>query len=151
MQINKPSHRKYLLRDLDEVSYSELAIKYSKAKRYGYRASVAVLTGSGYKDVAIELSKGTLRKWGREGLAFLGTSVLTWAGTPFLPLITNSTKIVKTATAVHTGISYAGQCLENSGNVGFLLPDMIFFGQPIPIGENGRFNIMSNITDIFNY
>jgi hypothetical protein len=62
-----------------------------------------------------------------------------------LSLITNSTKVIGVATQVHSLIFFGPECLEDSGNLLLLPLDMTLFGQPIPVGDADRFNMMNLI------
>ena len=70
-----------------------------------------------------------------------------WALGPVVTLLTNSTKIIGAATRIHSLVAFGVECLEDGGNLLFLPLDMVLFGQPIPVGEPDRFNIMTNVTD----
>lgn len=68
----------------------------------------------------------------------------------FVGLVTNSTKILKATKAVHTFTLYCFECSEDLSNMAFLPIDMALFGQPIPIGEKGRFNWLGNNHDFLD-
>ena len=145
--LNKPPHNRFLLSACDEDQYCKLAARYQKAKKYGTRAAVGVLTGAEIYQIVGEIGKGALRTWGRKKLAGAGLIVVGWVGGPLAIGFTNGTKIVQTAKAVHTAAAFMIEVVEDSANLSYLALDMLFFGQPIPMGENNRFNILTNITD----
>jgi len=102
------------------------------------------------KDVVIEISKGVVRKWGRKKIGILIVSCCTYIATPAVAFITNSTKLIKGAKTAHTAIACTAESIEDSANLAYLPFDIILFGQPIPIGEDGRFNVFGNDLDPFN-
>ena len=150
MQFMKPPHKRYLLHNFDSERYCKYACRYSQSKKYGVRGVYLFLTGTGLYGVILELGKGKVVQYGKRRLA----SVVVWCAgyvcAPAIAVITNATKIVKTVKTTHTTLSYIGEAAEDLSNVSFLPLDILIFGQPIPVGEPGRLNILSNMTDIFD-
>jgi hypothetical protein len=144
ISISKPSHNKYLLATCDEIAYSKIVCKYQKAKKYGIRAVVGYLSGAEIYQIVGEIGKGALRTWGRKKLAGAGLILVGWVGGPLAIGFTNGTKIVRTAKAVHTAAAFMIEVVEDSTNLSYFPLDMLFFGQPIPIGETNRFNLLTN-------
>jgi hypothetical protein len=147
ISISKPSHNKYLLATCDEIAYSKIVCKYQKAKKYGTRAAVGVLTGAEIYQIVGEIGKGALRTWGRQKAATVATILIGWVSGPVAISFTNATKVVRTAKRVHTLAAFVIELGEDTTNISYLPIDLIFFGQPIPIGETNRFNILTNVTD----
>lgn len=150
MQVVKPPHDRFVFKGLDDSTYSKYCTRYSQCKRYGYRGIVAWATGAGVKNLVIEIGKGTVRKWGRNKLGIIIIFCCAYVATPALSLITNSTKMLNYAKTAHTVISSTVEYIEDSANLAYLPFDMILFGQPIPIGEEGRLNLFGNDLDPFN-
>ena len=150
MQLALPDHKRYILHDWNESKYHEIANKYSKAKKYGFRAAVATVTGSGVKDITVEFIKGSVRKWGRQKIGIFIAGSYAYVTSLMIPLITNSTKLIKGAKTVHTCIAYTVECFEDSANLVWLPLDLAIFGQPIPIGDSGRFNLLGDDLDFLN-
>ena len=150
MQIAKPPHDRFVFRGLDESTYSKYCNKYSQCKRYGYREIVSWTTGAGVKDLVIEIGKGTVKKWGRKKLGIIIISCCAYIATPAVALVTNSSKRINYAKTAHTAIACTVEYIEDSANLGYLPFDMIFFGQPIPIGDEGRLNFFGKDLDPFN-
>jgi hypothetical protein len=146
--IKKPPHNRFLLSACDEDQYSKLAARYQKAKKYGTRAAVGVLTGAEIYQIVGEISKGALRTWGRQKAATVATILIGWVSGPVAIGFTNGTKVVRTAKAVHTAAAFMIEVAEDTANLSYLPLDMLFFGQAIPMGENNRFNILTNMTDL---
>ena len=142
--INKPPHNRFLLSACDEDQYCKFVSRYQKAKKYGIRAVVGYLSGAEIYQIVGEIGKGALRTWGRKKLAGAGLILVGWVGGPLAIGFTNGTKIVRTAKAVHTAAAFMIEVVEDSANLPYLPLDMLFFGQPIPIGETNRFNLLTN-------
>jgi hypothetical protein len=142
--INKPPHNRFLLSACDEDQYCKFVSRYQKAKKYGVRAVVGYLSGAEIYQIVGEIGKGALRTWGRKKLAGAGLILVGWVGGPLAIGFTNGTKIVRTAKAVHTAAAFMIEVVEDSTNIPYLPLDMLFFGQPIPIGETNRFNLLTN-------
>lgn len=149
MQIVKPPHNKYLLRNVDEEIYIKYYHGYAKAKKTGFRSAVGFLSGQGICTIAWELGKGQIICYGKKRLGYAIVGGLSWLAGPIMPIITNSTKALKVARFAHRTASEVMEISEN-GCCAFLLGvDMVVFGQGVPVGDTGRFNIMDNCTDIF--
>ena len=144
MQVVKPNHNKFILRNLDEGQYSRYAKRYSRCKRYGMRGIYCFLTGTGLIEVVKETSKGTVVQYGKRRLAGVVVSLSAYICAPAITVITNSTKIVKVCKRVHTTVSYVGEAGEDMSNLSFLPLDMLIFGQPIPIDKKGRFDLLGD-------
>jgi hypothetical protein len=144
--ISKPLHNRFLLAGCDQVQYCNFVSRYQKAKKYGIRAVASLLSGAEIYQIVGEISKGTLRTWGRQKVATAATIVIGWVGGPVAIGFTNATKVVRTAKAVHTAAAFIIEIAEDTTNLSYLPLDLLFFGQPIPMGENNRFNILTNIT-----
>jgi hypothetical protein len=142
--INKPPHNRFLLSACDEDQYCKFVSRYQKAKKYGVRAVVGYLSGAEIYQIVGEIGKGALRTWGRKKLAGAGLILVGWVGGPLAIGFTNGTKIVRTAKAVHTAAAFMIEVVEDSTNIPYFPLDMLFFGQPIPIGETNRFNLLTN-------
>jgi hypothetical protein len=142
--INKPPHNRFLLSACDEDQYCKFVSRYQKAKKYGIRAVVGYLSGAEIYQIVGEIGKGALRTWGRKKLAGAGLILVGWVGGPLAIGFTNGTKIVRTAKAVHNAAAFMIEVVEDSANLPYLPLYMLFFGQPIPIGETNRFNLLTN-------
>jgi hypothetical protein len=145
--ISKPPHNKYLLSTCEDSQYSTFASRYQKAKKYGFRAVFGYLSGAEIYQIAGEIGKGALRSWGRKKASAIVVVFIGWVGGPAILCFTNGTKFVRTAKTIHSGAAFLMELAEDSGNLVYLPIDLLFFGQPIPMGENNRFNILTNVTD----
>lgn len=148
MLISKPGHSNYVFNFCDEIAYELYANNYAMAKKVGFRACVALFTSVGVWGIVKEAIRGEVRTWGRKKLGTLILSSCGWAGCAVIPLVTNSTKIIKGAKVIHNNLAYCGEVIEDSANLVWLPLDLICFGQPIPIGVVNRFHLMGkNTTD----
>lgn len=150
MQFAKPPYKRYLLHDFNSERYCQYADKYSKYKKYGVRGVYLFLIGTGLYGVVLEFGKGKIVQYGKRRLASVVVLCAGYACAPAIAVITNAAKIVKGVKTAHTTLSYIGETAEDLSNVSFLPLDILLFGQPIPVGEPGRLNILSNMTDIFD-
>jgi len=148
--ISRPAHKHYALRSVSNETYIKFVNGYSLAKKIGIRSVWSFILGSGLYEVCMEFAKGEVRKYGRRkfGSAILGC--LTWIGTPIVPLITNSTKVIRIANATHTTIAFIAESAEDISNATWLPLDLLLTGQVIPIGKAGRFNLMGGDFSILN-
>ena len=94
-----------------------------------------------------EAATGGIKRYGKKKFATVCISASSWALGPAVTLLTNSTKIIGATTRIHSLVSFAAECIEDGGNLMFLPLDMALFGQPIPVGDPDRFNIMTNVSD----
>lgn len=140
--ISRPAHKRYALASLDDASYAKFVNGYALAKKCGVRGVWLYISGSGYIDLCKEILKGSVRRWGRRKLATGFLSFAAWSAAPLVPLITNSTKIIKLANATHTCVAFVGECIDDCTGAAWLPLDIAICGQPIPMGEAGRFNVM---------
>ena len=101
----------------------------------------------GVWDIVREAAAGKIKRYGKKKIATVCLSAGAWAFGPVVTFVTNSSKVIGAATRVHSLVSFAIECVEDSGNLLFLPIDFALFGQPIPVGEPDRFNVMTNITD----
>jgi len=147
IMLNKPPHNRYLLSTCEDAQYCKFVTRYQKAKKYGFRAVVGYLSGAEIYQIAGEIGKGALRSWGRKKAGGAVIILMGWVGGPAVITFTNGTKFVRTAKTIHTGAAFLMEVVEDSGNLVYLPIDLLFFGQPIPMGENNRFNILTNVTD----
>lgn len=150
MQINKPSYNKYLLKNISEEDYKKICKKYSSTKRRVFRTCVALITGNGLIEISSEVIRDQVGVYGRQRIATFVVLGLTYIGTPFVSLITNSTRIVETAKIFHSAIAWCGEAIEDSSNLCYLPLDLVVFGQPIPMGKQNRFNFLTNHTDFLD-
>lgn len=151
MLLIKPTHTRYIFHYLNNTQYSKYARGYSLAKRNGSRGIYLWATGMGVWGVVREAATEGVKRYGKKKIAVLCLSAGGWAFGPVVTLLTNSSKIIGTATRLHSLISFGFECIEDGGNLLFLPLDMTLFGQPIPVGDPDRFNIMTNFTDFLDH
>jgi hypothetical protein len=149
--ISRPLHRKYALSSVSDVTYIKFVNGYSVAKKVGVRGVWVFVSGSGVAGLCKDALKHEARRWGYRKLATGVCSCLTWAGAPLIPLITNSTKVIKIANMTHTCISFVAETCEDCTNLAWLPLDMALVGQPIAMGLSGRFNLMGGCEETFSF
>ena len=150
MQIAKPVHRNYILRSCKPDNYTKYAEGYSRAKRYGIRASYTWLSGVGLWGVVIDVAKGEVVWYGKRKIAVVVIGACSTVSAPAIAVLTNYTKAKAACQAVYSTTTVVAECCEDLSNVPFLMLDYAVFGQPISIGEIGQFNKWQNVHDIIN-
>ena len=118
-------------------------------KKKGIRGIYAWAGGMGVLEIVKETVGVELMLYGRRKAGMVILSGLNWAGTPIVPMVTNATAILNFTTKVHTTVSFAMECFEDSNNLMLLPFDIALFGQPIPVGKSGRFNLMKGSSNLF--
>lgn len=147
MLLAKPTHFRYAFSYLNHSQYLNYARGYSSAKRKGSRGIYLWASGMGVWGIVSEAAAGEIKRYGKKKIATVCLSAGAWAFGPVVTLVTNSSRVIGAATRVHSLVSFAAECIEDSGNLLFLPIDFALFGQPIPVGEPNRFNIMTNVTN----
>lgn len=150
MALSRPLHKKYALKSVSNETYLSFVNGYSIAKKLGVRGVWTFICGSGVYQLCYEALKGEIRRYGRRKLAAGIISCFTWAATPIIPLLSNSTRIIRAANVTHTVIAFVAESCEDCTNLMWLPLDLLLVGQPIPIGEAGRFNIMGGDETLFH-
>jgi hypothetical protein len=140
-------HTKYLFRHLNNTQYTRYAKGYSLAKKNGSRGIYLWASGMGVWGIVREAATDGVKRYGKKKIAAVCLSAGGWALGPVVVLLTNSTKVIGAVTRLHSLISFGAECIEDGGNLLFLPLDITLFGQPVPVGDPDRFNIMTNLTD----
>jgi len=151
MQIVKPSRGKFILSNLDAQNYTKAAYGYSKGKKYGIRGGIyAWGSGLGLAGVIKDAAKGTIVQYGKRKFAAVCIAGCTHIIGPAILIFTNATKVVNRTSRIHSFTSFVFESVEDSSNLTFLPIDMILFGQPIPVGDENRLNILNHVTDFID-
>jgi hypothetical protein len=150
MQIVKPSRGKFILSHLDAHNYTKAAYGYSKAKKYGIRGIYAWGSVLGLAGVIKDAAKGIIVQYGKRKFAAVCLAGCAHISAPAILIFTNATKVVNITSHIHSFTSFVFESLEDTSNLTFLPIDMILFGQPIPVGDENRFNILNNVTDFID-
>jgi hypothetical protein len=149
--ISRPIHKRYALHSISDESYITFVNGYSLAKKTGIRSVWLFVSGSGVYGLCQEVLKKEVQRWGRRKLGSGVVASLCWIGTPIVPLITNSSKIIRIANVTHTAIAFVAETCEDCTNLAWLPIDLALTGQPISVGESGRFNLMGGDDSLFNF
>jgi hypothetical protein len=147
MLVNKPSHNSYALSGMSNDDYKIAFSSYSKAKRYGLRGICSWASGAGLLGVIKDAAKGSIIDYGKRKLAAISINGALYICTPAVMVFTNATRVVKWAGRVHSTTAFVFECIEDSTNLAFLPIDMVVFGQPVPVGEKGRFELIDGYHD----
>jgi hypothetical protein len=140
--LSRPLHRKYALGSVSDETYINFLNGYSIAKKGSVKGVWIYISGSGVAGLCKAALKQEAKRWGYRKIATGALSCLTWAGTPLIPLITNSTKIIRLANMSHTTIAFFAETCEDCTGLAWLPIDLILCGQPVPMGDAGRYNLM---------
>jgi hypothetical protein len=136
---------------VSDDTYIKFVNGYSISKKVGVKGVWIFICGSGVCGLCIEAVKGEVRNYGRRKLGTGILAGLAWIAGPVVPLITNSTKIIKFVNATHTSIAFIAETCEDCTNAMWIPLDLILTGQLIPAGEAGRYNLMSGDESLFNF
>lgn len=147
MLITRRPHRRYIFNYLNNSEYIQYTKGYSLGKQNYSRGIYLWATGLGIWSLVQEAVKGELKRYGKKKIAIVCLSAGAWAFGPVVTLVTNSSKIIGAAIRIHSFVSFGAECLEDGENLVFLPLDFALFGQPIPVGDPDRFNVMMNFTD----
>ena len=150
MLLTKPTSKRYVFHYLNNSQYTNYARGYSLGKRNGARGIYLRATGMGVWGIVREAATDAVKRYGKKKFAIFCLSEGGQALGPIVTLLTNSSRIINVTTRLHSVISFGAECLEDGGNLLFLPLDMALFGQPIPVGDPDRFNIMTNFTDFLS-
>ena len=148
-RFSKPAHNRYIFCNLDDATYERFACGYSVGKRNGIRGIYCWAAGMGVLEIVKEVVGGKLILYGRRKFGMVILSGFTWIGGPLVPMVTNGTQILNITKKVHTGISFAMECFEDSNNLMLMPFDLALFGQVIPVGKEGRFDLIENPGQLF--
>lgn len=147
MQFAKPNSGSYAFINADPASYNKYACQYQTCKKFGVRSVYAWATGAGVAEIVKEVGVGAVKTWGRRKIGTVIIGGVAYVCSPVATFITNSTAIINTTKRVHSAISFGLECVDDLGGLVYLPLDMALFGQPIPMGEPGRFNFFKEFDD----
>ena len=144
MELSKPPHNKFIFQGLDEKTYTKYVGTYSKCKKYGFRGISAFVAGTGVKDALFEVTKQSVKRYGRQKIGVFIMGSCGYIIGPAVTLITKSKKVVKVAQITHSCVAFAAECVEDCANLAYIPFDLALFGQPVPIGDDNRFDLFGN-------
>lgn len=145
----RPTHKRYVFHALNDATYHTYMNAYSKSKRLGIRGVYAWASGVGVYGVFKDAVKGTVVQYGKEKFAVFALMAAGYIQSPVVCFLSNATTVVNGARRVHSICAFAFECIEDSGNLVFICLDVALFGQPVPVGNKHRFDIIGNFTNIF--
>lgn len=95
MQVSKPTHNRYALSGLDNVTYIKYANAYSACKRWGVRGVYTFLGGTGLFGIVKKVAQGTVVQYGKRRLATVVIGTAGYICAPAVAVITNATRVVQ--------------------------------------------------------
>ncbi len=125
----------------------KLMEKYRSAKKYGIKAAWGTVTGAGVLELGKEVVKGEAVKYGKEklgGLIILGCGHI---GLGAIPLVTNSTRLIKYAKKAHSVTSYVYRCAHDASEVPLVALDFLVFGEYVPSCPKDGYQLFPVPTD----
>ena len=139
-----------LTNSMNPVARQKLKERYRIAKRYSIKADWGVVTGSGVLELAKEVAKGEIVKQGKQKVRSLILLGCSHVGLGVVPLIKNSTKIIKYFNKAHSVTSCISRCAHDASKVPLIALDFMLFGEYVPsCPDNGYqlFNVSSDALD----
>jgi hypothetical protein len=132
---------------MSQAARKQLKEKYRVAKKYGIKAAWGAVTGAGVFEIGKEVVKGQLVNRGKErigGLILLGCSHI---GLGAIPLVTNSTRILKYAKKAHSFTSCIYRCAHDASEVPLVALDFLVFGEYVPSCPKDGYQLFPVPTD----
>jgi hypothetical protein len=139
-----------LTNGMNPVAREKLKEQYRIAKRYGIKAAWGVVTGSGVVELATEVVKGEIVRQGKQKVGSLILLGCTHIGLGVVPLITNSTKIIKYAKKAHSVTSCIYRCAHDASEVPLIAIDFLVFGEYVPSCPNDGYQLLNVSSDALN-
>jgi hypothetical protein len=106
--------------------------KYRVWKGYGLKGAWGLITGAGLLELATEVVKGEVLKHGKQKVGSLILLGCTHVGLSAVPMITNSTKILKFVKTAHSITSGIYRCAHDASEVPLIALDFLLFGEYVP-------------------
>jgi hypothetical protein len=131
---------------MNPAAREKLKEKYRTAKKYGIKAAWGVVTGSGILELGKEYVKGEVITRGKKKIGSLILLGCSHIGLGAVPLVTNSTKIIKYAKKAHSVTSCIYRCAHDASEVPFVALDFLVFGEYVPSCSDDGYKLMGNIT-----
>lgn len=145
MQIVKPPFHQYIFANMEEIRYKS----YSYAKRTGIAGIYIWASRCRVLGIVKEIAKGTVVQYGKRKFAAVLINGAIYVWTRAGVVLMNATRVINWAKRAHTVSAYGFECIEDTTNLAFLPMALILFGQPIPMGDENRFNLLGNSSDFF--
>ena len=135
-----------LTSSMSPIARQKLKDRYRIAKNYGIKAAWGVVTGGGVLQLATEVAKGEVIKHGKQKVGSLIVLGCTHVGLGALPLITNSTKVIKYVGRAHSVTSCIYRCAHDASEVPLVALDFLIFGEYVPSCPDDSYRLFPNIT-----
>ena len=134
---------------MSPAAREKLKEKYRTGKKYGIKAAWGVVTGAGLLEVGKDVIKGEVINRGKNRIGSLIILGCSHVGIGAVPLVTNSTKILKYAKKAHSVTTCIYRCAHDASEVPLVALDFLVFGEYVPSCDekNGYqlFNVSSDV------
>jgi hypothetical protein len=140
----------YLTSRMSFQAREALKDKYRNAKKFGIRSAWAVVSGVGIIELTSEMVRGQVVHYGKKKIGTLLLLTCTHFGVASIPLITNSTKVIKYAKKIHSVSGSIYRCAHDITEVPLIALDFLVFGEYVPsCPADGYqlFNVASDVLD----
>ncbi len=135
-----------LTNNMNPVARQKLKEQYRTAKQYGIKMAWGVVTGSGILHLSYEVAKGEILKHGKQKAGSLILLGCTHVGLGAIPLITNSTKVIKYAMRAHSLTACIYRCAHDASEVPLVALDFLLFGEYVPSCPNDGYSLYNNVS-----
>jgi hypothetical protein len=132
---------------MNPVARKKLKEQYLKAKTYGIKAAWAVVTGSGVRELATDLAKGETIRHGKQKVGSLISLGCTHVDLGVVPMIPNSTKIIKYAKKAHSVTSCIYRCAHDVSQVPLIALDFFLFVEYVPSCPDNGYQFLNVSSD----
>jgi hypothetical protein len=126
----------HLTSSMNPVLQRKFKERYRSWKGYFLKGTWGVVTGAGLMELATEVVtevvKGETLKHGKKKVGSLILLGCTHIGLSAVPMITNSTRIIKLVKTAHSITSGIYRCAHDASEVPLIALDFILFGEYVP-------------------
>lgn len=122
--------------------------RYRYAKKYGIRTMFAGVTGTGLVTLAKEAATDGVKRHAKRYIGSILVDVGLTCISGGLPLLTNTTKVVKYSKACHSVCAASWRATHNIAELPMIVVDYAVFGEYVPSCGEADYDIYSNTTDI---
>ena len=138
-----------LTKRLSPERRNRLKERYRKVKKYGIRAGFAGVTGAGVVSLAKDLAKDQVFFHGKRYLGSIFISCGLTSISLGVPLVTNSTKVLKYGKACHSVCAAGWRASHNIAELPLIVCDFAIFGEYVPSCGEADYDVFSpDVTDV---
>ena len=133
-----------LTRNLPEETRKRWKERYRYAKKYGLRGGFGLLTGTGFYTLVKEAATDGIKCHSKRYLGLILMNIGLTCVTTSIPLLTNTTKIIKYSRAVHSVCAAAWRAAHNTAELSFIICDFAIFGEHVPSCGEADYDMFSH-------